>query len=226
MTGFLRSLPELRADRGDHDDRVARAGQRAALCPVGRLVLLDLVADPLGRAGHVLACECHVSHNTTAPSRIPADRVGVRRVADVSVAAMSAIDGVSETFDPTPVGRRARLRGPDRPHLPPGEGARDGADRLRPARRAQRLPPAHRRRAAARARARAHQRATSAACCSPATVPAPSTASGRSAPAATSGSAARRATSTRPDGRDDAGARRTRSTRPSSRGSTSWSASG
>ncbi|CAA9351092.1 MAG: Naphthoate synthase, partial [uncultured Nocardioidaceae bacterium] len=47
-----------------------------------------------------------------------------------------------------------RLRGAERPDLPPGGRARHRPGRLRPARRPQRVPPAHRRRAARRPRAR------------------------------------------------------------------------
>ena len=54
------------------------------------------------------------------------------------------------------VGRRAGVRRPHRRDVPPRQGARHRPDRLRPARRAQRLPAAHRRRADPRARARAH----------------------------------------------------------------------
>ena len=109
---------------------------------------------------------------------------------------MSAIDGVSEIFDPERLGRRPRLRGPDRPDLPPREGARHGPDRLRPARRAQRVPAAHRRRAAPGPRARAHLQRRRLRAAHRQRPERRRTASGRSAPAATSGSAAARATST------------------------------
>ena len=70
---------------------------------------------------------------------------------------------------PRRVGPRRRLRRPHRPHLPPGRRHRHGADRLRPARGAQRLPAAHRRRAATARSTTRGRRRTWAACCSPAT---------------------------------------------------------
>ena len=75
-----------------------------------------------------------------------------------------------------------------------------GPDRLRPARGAQRVPAAHRRRALPGARPRPDVLRRRLPCCSPATARRPRTAAGRSAAAATSGSAAGRATST-PRGR-------------------------
>ena len=107
-----------------------------------------------------------------------------------------ADDGVSRDLRPDRVERGPRLRGPHRPDLPPGRRARHRADRLRPARGAQRVPPAHGRRAAPGPRARPDVQRRRAACSSPATARRRRTAAGRSAPAATSGSAAAPATST------------------------------
>ena len=83
-------------------------------------------------------------------------------------------------------------------HRAVGEGPARGhrAHRVRPAGGAQRVPPAHRRRALPGPRPRPDDARTSAACCSPATGRRRGTAAGRSAPAATSASAAGRATST------------------------------
>ena len=104
---------------------------------------------------------------------------------------MSAIDGVSETFDPEAWDAGPRFRGPHRHHLPPGRGARHGADRLRPARGAQRVPAAHRRRALRGARPRPHVPDVGLRAAHRQRAVARRTAGGRSAPAATSASAAR-----------------------------------
>ena len=102
---------------------------------------------------------------------------------------------VSELFDPS---AWHEVEGLDvhRHHLPPARRPRHGADRVQPARGAQRLPAPHRGRAATARSTTPGRRPTSAACCSPATGPRPRTAAGRSARGATSASAARTATST------------------------------
>ena len=119
-------------------------------------------------------------------------------LADVSDAPSSSTSGVSETFDPTAWARCRGLR-LHRHHLPPRalDGpARHGADRVRPAGGAQRLPPAHRRRALPRARPRPDDPGRRRGAAHRQRPAAPRTAAGRSAPAATSGSAAAAATST------------------------------
>ena len=150
----LAQLAGLRADRGDHHDRPVRVtAQRVGLAAVGRLVLRRPGRAPTSPGWVRTRRQSHAGHNT----RPRPDSSGPgRRTTDSGVRLRHERDRRSvRDLRRRRLGRRARLRGPDRPDLPPGEGARHGADRLRPARRAQRLPAAHRRRAAPGPRARA-----------------------------------------------------------------------
>ena len=75
----LAELAGLVAARGDHHDRPLRvAAEDVRLGAAGRLVLLDLVADPLGRAGLVLTLKCHIHPEPEWRPRIPR-RLSARR---------------------------------------------------------------------------------------------------------------------------------------------------
>ena len=115
--------------------------------------MLATVSSATQRAPRVLGRLGQRRRRTPAAGRSPRGH-GLGHLS-LRVATRERTSGSVGDLRPRGLGRRPGLRGPDRPDLPPGQGARHGPDRLRPARRAQRVPPAHRRRAAAGPRARA-----------------------------------------------------------------------
>ena len=127
----LAQLAALRAARGDHDDRERVVVRTLPSAPPRGLVLSTCLRTQSACWARSSPVQCHARHNTGRRGAIPGAAIACRHERDRR--------GVRD-LRPERVGRRARLRGPDRPHLPPREGARHRADRLRPARRAQRLP--------------------------------------------------------------------------------------